>query len=72
MEQGIAVRLRAFGVAKLGVGRTALTCLAGLLTTDQKVRGSSPFGRARENARDLRKRGSRAIQDLTTVDSRCS
>ena len=27
------------------------------LTTDQKVRGSSPFGRARHEASDLRKRG---------------
>jgi hypothetical protein len=40
--------------------------------TDQKVRGSSPFGRATEKARDLRKRRSRAFQDLSSVELSCS
>jgi hypothetical protein len=36
--------------------RVSPTCVARLPTTDQKVRGSSPFGRAADQGRDQRNR----------------
>ncbi len=41
-------------------------------TTDQKVGGSSPFGRATSKASALRKRGPGAFQDLSIADLWCS